>query len=332
MEEPKRRCQHPLCEAHDAFLASRGTEKLSEHTLRRYRNDVHGVALLLPKGAGIGDLQDHLKDALNDYAGDHSHTTVAGAMSTWATWVAALLDEEPPALDRSPLRGLKRPKVAPPTPKSLTNPKATVNRLLASVERGERGGRDPWPERDLALIALYIGTGVRLHELTAAKVTDLGETEAGAILKVTGKGRKERWAPVPPEVVDVVNRFQASRSARFPKFKATDGTAPLVCTNAGDPLKDYQVQYIVEKCYAAAGVSAQKPSGALVHALRHTCATLMAAADVPATSIQGALGHASLATSQRYVTVTDDAVHKAARKSSAMASLRSLIGMVDHRN
>mgnify|MGYP000231548892 FL=1 len=316
-------CTHPLCEAHAAFLASRGTEKLSEHTLRRYRNDVHGVALHMPAQATIDNLDEHLKDALNDYAGKHSHTTVAGAMSTWATWVAALLDEEPPALDRNPLRGLKRPKVAPPTPKSLTNPKATVARLLASVERGERGGRDPWPERDLALFAVYIGTGVRLHELTAANLADLGETEAGAILKVTGKGRKERWAPVPPEVSDVIAAFQASRASRIPKTKTT-GTAPLICDHKGERLRDHQVQYIVEKCYAAAGVSAQKPSGALVHALRHTCATLMAAAKVPATSIQGALGHASLATSQRYVTVTDDAIHEAARKSPAMASLRAL--------
>ena len=90
-------------------------------------------------------------------------------------------------------------------------------------------------------------------------------------------------------------------------------------------MKRGALQYMVEQLYREAGIRSRVPSGALVHALRHTFATSLARNGASGTELQRLLGHESLATTQRYVDATAREVRQAARSNDAYRLLGDLI-------
>lgn len=310
-----------------AYLRSRGSEKLTAHTIRRYEMEFVAVAHLLgtpPAGVDLSDLTlPQLREAFALYATTRTRSTIAGTMSTWTKFCRWLVREE--LVTANPMDHLDRPKVPSPTPKALNGGAETVDRLIRSVRRGDRTGRAPWPERDLAVIAVYAGAGLRRAEAIALNVVDLDRDGDTARLRVTGKGGSGRWATLDAVMVDVFADYLTTRVARFPprtRNGQLPGTAPLFVGDAGERFEPHQVYRLVRECYRAAGVLGQVPAGAMVHALRHTFATTLAEQGAAATDLQGLLGHASLATSQRYVSVTDDRLAAVAALSPVRASLR----------
>ena len=83
-----------------------------------------------------------------------------------------------------------------------------------------------------------------------------------------------------------------------------------------------QIRYLVEKLYVRAGIRAQVPSGALVHALRHTFATAALEAGADVVELQELLGHASLETTRRYLSATAQGLRHVVQAHPSQVALR----------
>ncbi|MBV8903426.1 MAG: tyrosine-type recombinase/integrase, partial [Acidobacteriia bacterium] len=149
----------------------------------------------------------------------------------------------------------------------------------------------PSKERDLALLELLYGCGIRVSELVGINLEDLDLREGW--LRVRGKGNKEREVPVGGRAVAAVERCLVSRSCE-PKERA------LFLNSRGGRLSDRQVRRLV-KLYAllVTGDSTIHP-----HSMRHAYATHLLNDGADLRTIQELLGHARLSTTQKYTQVS----------------------------
>ena len=166
----------------------------------------------------------------------------------------------------------------------------------------------PWPERDLALVALLGGTGARASEVIDARVGALRTENDSDTLHVVGKGGKRRTIPVAPEVVVAVRSYLRDRSDRLGSPSASDR---LFVRANGRPLNRQALDYLVEKWLRRAGVSVRP--GELAHAFRHTYAVHLVQMGVPLPQVQELLGHVSLTTTARYLKMTGAELQQAAQ-------------------
>jgi hypothetical protein len=118
----------------------------------------------------------------------------------------------------------------------------------------------------------------------------------------------------------IIDTYLASRRARF----GDKLTPPLFVRWDGAPMTRGGVHWMMKRLYEEAGIRAQVPKGALVHALRHTFATSVARSGASGTELQRLLGHESLATTQRYVDATAREVRGAARGGVVYQALGQL--------
>jgi integrase/recombinase XerD len=209
-----------------------------------------------------------------------------------------------------------RPKVSKGLPKPLTLEEA--NAIVAVAGELDERARRPWPDRDVAIAVTLLATGVRLSELSGARLGDiqrLGDTydpnvpgsSQGARLRVSGKGAKTRVVPLYPEAERVIDRYLLSRRRRLGPVKGTD---VLFVRSDATAFTSRALRRLADRWFARAGVP--RPPGASVHALRHTFATLSLDGSANVLELQQLLGHTSLSTTQRYLAVVgsglDDAV------------------------
>jgi len=205
----------------------------------------------------------------------------------------------------SALAALRSPKLPASVPKPLTVEDATgaVDAIGEFATNGWQG------KRDIAVLALLYGCGLRLSE---ALGLSRGEAPLSETLVVTGKGRKQRQLPVLPAVRAAVAEYLAA----CPYAPAKDG--PLFVGARGGPLSPRLVQRQMELLRGRLGL----PETATPHALRHSFATHLLDAGGDLRAIQELLGHASLSTTQRYTLVETErllAVYDAAHPRARLA-------------
>lgn len=181
-------------------------------------------------------------------------------------------------------------------------------RIVATVATPDERESAPWPQRDLALVALLGGTGARASEVIDARVGALRDENDTTTLHVVGKGGKRRTIPVAREVVAAVERYLADREQRLGACGPSDR---LFVRGDGRPLNRQALDYLVEKWLRRAGVSLRP--GELAHAFRHTYAVHLVQMGVPLPQVQGLLGHASLSTTARYLRMTGAELQEAAQ-------------------
>ena len=147
--------------------------------------------------------------------------------------------------------------------------------------------------RDRAILELLYSSGLRVSELTGLDWEHL-DTDA-ALVRVLGKGRKERVVPVGRPALRAVETYRvAAASAGWPAVRGA------VFRNArGGRLTSRSVGRLVDRHVLASGTTTK----ATPHALRHTFATHLLGAGADLRAIQELLGHASLSTTQRYTHV-----------------------------
>ncbi|GIJ29161.1 integrase [Micromonospora qiuiae] len=313
------------------FLTARATRKPSPHTQAAYRRDLTTVAALaaelatppLPlENLQIGGLSPRLlRTAFARFAADRAAASVARAWSTWNGFFSFLVAEQ--VVTGNPMPAVGRPRAPLPVPKPLRG-EDTPERLLASAARSEGRQRDPWPERDVAVLALALCAGLRLSELLALRVGSLAGRPGERRLEVSGKGGRPRMLPVEPDLDAVLVDYLDSRRRRFGS-RTVRPDSPLLVDRCGEPLRRGGLQYLVESCYRRAGIGDRVPRGARLHALRHTFATRLAEDGAGAAEIMRLLGHASLASSQTYIEVTAGQQREAVR---ANRTNRALVGLV----
>jgi site-specific recombinase XerD len=211
--------------------------------------------------------------------------------------------------------------VAAPCPKPLRG-EDTPEQLLQAVHQADERQRDPWPERDVLVLALALCAGLRLSELLALRAGSLLGRPGERRVEVAGKGGRPRTVPIEPELDAVVDRYVRSRQMRFGRASPS---APLLVDRRGEPLRRGGLQYLVSSCFQRAGIADRVPRGAQLHALRHTFATRLAEDGANASEIMRLLGHTSLTTSQNYIEVTaaqQRAAVRANRTNRALGRLR----------
>lgn len=311
----------------EEFFLARRPKKHSAHTLEAYRRDFDRILGHLSEVTGTPADQvtmDQLdvRTLRRAFAGiaHQSEATIARTWSTWNQLFTFCVAED--VVPGNPMAAVERPRVPRSRPKAITGDDS-ITRLIQVAAQGRRTARDPWPERDLAVIATLITCGLRLSELLDLTLGSFDGPPGERVLGVRGKGRKERTVPVEPEVEAIIATYLESRRHRF--GGRLGGTAPLFVGNDGEALRRGGLQYLVEQLYREAGIRTRVPRGALVHALRHTFATTLARNGATGTELQLLLGHESLATTQRYVDATAREVRQAARANDAYRALRQVL-------
>lgn len=166
---------------------------------------------------------------------------------------------------------------------------AEVDALLASPDRSQRIGR-----RDHTLLAVAVQTGLRVSELTALTCGDV-VLGAGAHVRCTGKGRKQRCTPLTASTSALLKAWLRERGAA--------DTAPLFAGPAGAALSRDAIRRILARHLVTASVACPSLVGkqVTVHTLRHTCAMRLLQAGVDTSVIALWLGHEQARTTQIYL-------------------------------
>ena len=315
-----------LDELIDEFFLARMPKKHSEHTLSAYRRDLDSIrsqlALVLDIEPALVTIEQlDIRTLRRAFAGiaHHSAATISRTWSTWNQLYSFLVAEG--VVEGNPMAAVEKPRVPKSRPKAIVGDDS-VERLLRLAAAGRTGARDPWPERDFAVVVTLLTCGLRLSELLALTIQSLDGPAGDRVIGVRGKGNKERTVPLEPEVESILVDYLESRLRRFPGRLRTD--AALFVNNRGEPMKRGGLQYLVDQLYREAGIRTSVPAGALVHALRHTFATSLARNGASGVELQRLLGHESLATTQRYVDATAREVRAAARTNEAYRTLETL--------
>ena len=278
-------------------------ENASPQTVRGYRTDLRefqaflGNRLASGKGRAAGpERADHL--AIRAFLA-HLHargvrrSTVARKLASLRSFYRHLVRQG--RLDRSPAAMVATPKLERLLPHPMTLDE--VESLLDSAF-----GTGPRDARDRAILELLYATGIRVGELVGADVgdLDLGGRSGDGMLRVLGKGRKERMVPVGTKAVAALRAYQRLRADLVLRGRAAPDRDALFLNARGGRLTDRSVRRILnDRLRRAAVLTRVSP-----HTLRHSFATHMLNAGADLRSIQELLGHASLSTTQKYTAVT----------------------------
>ncbi|GAA2900200.1 integrase [Actinoplanes cyaneus] len=310
----------PLAELVDEFLAARATRKPSAHTLAAYHRDLSLVLQqTVPAPQSPADLSPRvLRAAFARFAAERAPASVARAWSSWNAFFTFLVTEG--VVAGNPMSAVDKPRMVAHSPKPLRG-EDTPEELLRVVSRVDERQRDPWPERDVLVLALALCAGLRLSELLGLRVGSVSGRDGERRVEVAGKGGRPRSVPIDGGLDAAVQRYVESRRVRFGRVSASD---PLLVDRHGAPLQRGGLQYLVRSCFRRAGVGDRVPRGAQLHALRHTFATRLAEDGANASEIMRLLGHASLATSQNYIEVTAEQQRAAIQSNRTNRVLREL--------
>ena len=179
---------------------------------------------------------------------------------------------------------------APKRPRTLPRP-AAPDDAVELAENAAEAASAPWiGARDLAILLLLYGAGLRVAEAMSLRASVL---PIGATLRVTGKRSKTRVVPVVPAVREAIEDY--ARSCPYP----LKGEVPLFVGARGGPLNPD----LVRRAVAAARRRLGLPDTLTPHALRHSFATHLLARGADLRALQELLGHASLSSTQIYTAV-----------------------------
>jgi integrase/recombinase XerC len=263
---------------------------LSPHTCAAYRRDLEEFREFLAGhgGAAAADLQrvDHvlLRRYLAELHKRNQRTSIARKLSALRSFFRYLVREG--TLSANPAEVVATPKRNRYLPKTLS-----VDEATALMERGH--GTTLLALRDRAILELLYSSGLRVSELTGLNVGGLDLREQ--LVRVLGKGRKERIVPVGRKAHEALTAYLEARGA-------ADDDQPLFINHRGGRLTPRSVQRHLKVRLLKAGVLKDISP----HALRHSFATHLLDGGADLRAIQELLGHASLSTTQRYTQVSVD--------------------------
>ncbi|MBI2393482.1 MAG: tyrosine recombinase XerC [Deltaproteobacteria bacterium] len=297
----------PLRTQIDAYLEYLAHERrASPKTVEHYGRDLAGLIAWLegarkrtaPLDAATLQILD-LRGWLGDQARRCSSATIARRISALKGLYRFLRRRG--EVERDPAAALASPKKRRPLPKVL------AQEVAGALVESPAPAPKPTPRlrdmseataaRDRAILELFYGSGLRLAELVALDVSHLSLDEATA--RVTGKGSKERVVPLGPPCVAALRVWLDQRETLRSSRRPADADA-LFVARTGARLGRRRIEDVVrEQGNVAAARNDVHP-----HALRHSCATHMLEGGADLRAIQELLGHASLATTQRYTHVS----------------------------
>jgi integrase/recombinase XerD len=259
----------------------------SPRTVDAYRRDL--AALATSRGGAVADATlDELERWLAEMrAAGLAPATVARRVSAVRTYFRHLVligmrDENPAASLKLPRRGRHLPRALSPS---------ETERLIDAAE-----GTTPRSLRDRALVELLYGAGLRVSEAVGLDKT--GVDLDGRIVRVLGKGGKERLVPLGRPAAEAVRRYLALGRAHLDRRYRPE----LFLNARGGPLTRAGAFLILRRLAEKAGL---EPERVHPHLLRHSFATHLLEGGADLRSVQEMLGHADLGTTERYTHVSD---------------------------
>jgi len=283
------------------FIHYLGLEKnASPHTCRCYRKDLEGFEDFL-KSSGMylnsaGDVQIEKVDrmAIRKYMSflhrKNKKSSIARKISTLRSFFKYLIREQ--VIPSNPAKSVSSPKVEKTLPTTLTVDEAF--RLMESPRSIPEKSSEMSKQngvRDRAILELLYSSGLRVSELVGLNLNQL-DSDLG-IVRVMGKGRKERIVPVGVKAIDALKAYLEGRGG-------LTGDGPIFINHTGGRLTARTVGRLIKKYARHSGIF-RKVSP---HSLRHTFATHLLDAGADIREIQEMLGHSSLSTTQRYTHVS----------------------------
>ena len=275
---------------------------LSPNTIRAYRADLAGMAASVPVPPGrvtLAHLRSWLADQVDSGAEPATlqrRVSCARGFFAWAHG-EGLIPSDPATRLRAP----RRPRTLPEVPTE-----AQVSDAIASLAAAAAAG-DPIALRDVALVELLYASGLRISEACGLGLRDVNFENS--TVRVLGKGDKERTVPMGAPARRALGAWLAVRD----RVAGPDSPPRLFLGARGGGLDPRVARRVVHAATAAGGSSVGP------HALRHAMATHMLAGGADLRSVQELLGHASVATTQRYTHVTNERLRAAFQQAHPRA-------------
>ena len=304
------------------FLAGLEHERsASEHTLRAYRRELTDFACFLEQTAELPGISamthKHVQEFLVLlYDRGLAKASVARALAAiraWCRWLAreGRLAHNPAALVSTP----RLPRRLPHVP--------TSDELMTAMDSSAAAAIAAWPERDALILELLYGCGLRNAELASLDLQAIDA--AGELLRVRGKGRKERYVPFGRSVALALERYLPTRGAALEKAHLaeelppmTAGLPELLAGSRGPLLLPLQVApnaaaqgaiprlttRSIGRILKTMAIAGGLPGETHPHTLRHAFGTHLLEEGADLRAIQELLGHQRLSTTQRYTQLT----------------------------
>ncbi|MEH3090373.1 MAG: site-specific tyrosine recombinase XerD [Microbacterium arborescens] len=289
-----------------AYLRHISVERgLSAHTVAAYRRDLDGYLAWLGEN-GVEDAAAVTPDIVTRFVADAAATDPPPAATSLARLQSSLRGfhrfiAREGLVDADPTQRLRPPRTPRRLPKALTIDQ--VERLLAASgpAPGDAAATDLAGLRDRALLELLYATGARVSEIVQLDVDDLA---LGDVVRVRGKGAKERVVPVGSYARASLEAYLAR--ARPELSRRGRATPRLFLGVRGAPLSRQSAWLVIQQ----AAERAQLTAHVSPHTLRHSFATHLLQGGADVRVVQELLGHASVATTQIYTHVTVDALRE----------------------
>ena len=289
----------------DYLQSARG---YSSHTVKAYETDVLNLSEFLEK-LGVREVShvvlDHVRDWL--FAADQSglaKSTLArksAAIRSFSAWL-----KKNDLVEHDFAQRLKSPKSSRTLPKVVSG--ETLEEIFETLSQ-KASPTNPNALRDLLVIEILYASGCRVSELVGLNLEDIDYGRN--ILRVFGKGSKQRMVPFGTPARDALDRWISQGRPHFHNEKSGEA---LFINSRGQRLGVRQVYALV------ASLTDGTPTGATgPHALRHSAATHLLDGGADLRSVQELLGHASLGTTQIYTHVSVERLRDGYRKAHPRA-------------
>jgi integrase/recombinase XerD len=262
---------------------------LAATSLASYRRDLtQWAAWLAGRGRALNAAQRADVDAwlAAQYRAKAKATSVARRLSSLRRYYALQLQQATMRAD--PTARVRAPKLPRRLPKNLSE--AQVESLLAAPDSGTTLGL-----RDRAMLETLYATGLRVSELVGLKLAEVS-LDMG-VVRVMGKGSKERLVPLGEEAIVWIKRYLATSRAALAGHGRGDA---MFVTARGGPLTRQAFWALVKRYAAKAGIPAASLSP---HVLRHAFATHLLNHGADLRVVQLLLGHADITTTTIYTHV-----------------------------
>jgi integrase/recombinase XerC len=290
----------------------RSVRNASPHTIRSYDTDLgQFLTFLTPPGTAMPSPQDVTHLMIREFVA-HLHdlqlekSSIARKLAAIRSFFKFAVREG--IVVRNPARMVATPKLPKRIPSVLSaeDLNAFLDGVVAGSGRGSGRGRQAsrnddsrlMVKRDRAILELLYASGLRVSELTGLNLGDMDRKEL--MLRVRGKGNKERIVPYGGKAENALEAYQSLRQEILRKAGGRGDRQAVFLNHLGTRLTQRSVARIVKKYARLANVNWDLHP----HSLRHAFATHLLADGADLRAIQELLGHSSLSTTQRYTHAT----------------------------
>jgi integrase/recombinase XerD len=266
---------------------------LAANSLEAYRRDLASFQRFSGADSGVPKEAEHIRRYLDSlYKSGLGSRSVARQLTTLRNFYRFLLQEG--RVDEDPTALLVSPKQWNSLPKYLNT--SDIDKLVGTPDQDKATG-----VRDRAMLELLYATGLRVSELVKLEVIDFS-SDIG-VLRVTGKGNKQRVVPIGKSALEAVEKYRANGR---PRLLGKRASRFLFVTARGGPMTRQAFWKLLNGYGKQAGIF----HGLTPHVVRHTFATHLLEGGADLRSVQTMLGHADISTTQIYTHVMQSRLRK----------------------